>query len=95
MDFVGLLERGECSRNHQIPSKKYPVGCTSKSVVLPGNSVRFQDHAYVTGFEGLVSQTTGLIVRMNKGLSRHVFICESDKLSQRGQAFLLKTPCGT
>lgn len=94
-DSVRLLKRSERSRNHQIASKKYPVGCTSKNVVLPGYSVRFQDHPYIAGFEGLVNQTAGLTVRMNRGLSRHVSVCELNKLSQRGLAFILEPLCGT
>ena len=55
MDGIGLLERYERSRYHKISSKKYLVYCTSKNVVLPGNSVRFYNYPYITRFEGLVS----------------------------------------
>lgn len=80
MDGVGLLERCERSRYHKISSKKYPVCCTGKNVVLPGNSVRFHDHPHVTGFEGLVSRTNDLSIRMTRGLSCHVRICKLDRL---------------
>jgi hypothetical protein len=80
VDGVGLLERCERSRYDKISSKKYLVCYTSKNVILLGNSVRFYDYPHITRFEGLVSRTNDLSIRMTRGLSCYVRICKLGRL---------------